>query len=240
MAGDAGSEPTPRLTLATRFRGATLPCTMRRSATRGLRPRRNSRSQRADIFLVGSDASVRGPALTCTTRRCANRPQHQPAPHSRWDGLESDELLRMSGRLSDEQREALILTLATGLSHEQADEVCDCHIEGIKSRVSEAWREISRMEREASHALIHSTDGCGRTRTSGRLGASCRLAIRRPLRWLCLRRVPGPALHDPRMIARFEYYRTRRSAPVVYDAAPMTDVLGHVAQATVFYLQSPR
>jgi hypothetical protein len=32
----------------------------------------------------------------------------------------------MSGRLSDEQREALILTLATGLSHEQADEVCDC------------------------------------------------------------------------------------------------------------------
>ena len=65
----------------------------------------------------------------------------------------------MSGRLSDEQREALILTVATGLSHEQADEVCDCHIEGIKSRVLEAWREISRMKREASHALIHSTDG---------------------------------------------------------------------------------
>ena len=41
------------------------------------------------------------------------------------------------------------------------------------------------------------------------------------------------------MIARFEYHRTRRSAPGVYDAAPMTDVLGHVGQATVFYLQSP-
>ena len=65
----------------------------------------------------------------------------------------------MLGRLRDEQREALILTVATGLSHEQAAEVCDCHIDTIKSRVSEAWREISRMKREASHALIHSTDG---------------------------------------------------------------------------------
>jgi RNA polymerase sigma-70 factor (ECF subfamily) len=75
------------------------------------------------------------------------------------DGLESDELLRIFGRLRDEQREALILTVAAGLSHEQAAEVCDCHIERIKSRVLEAWREISRMKREASHALIHSTDG---------------------------------------------------------------------------------
>ena len=75
------------------------------------------------------------------------------------DGLESDELLRIFGRLRDEQREALILTVAAGLSHEQAAEVCDCHIEGIKSRVLEAWREISRMKREASHALIQSTDG---------------------------------------------------------------------------------
>jgi RNA polymerase sigma-70 factor, ECF subfamily len=75
------------------------------------------------------------------------------------DALQSDELLRMFGRLRDEQREALILTVATGLSHEQAAEACDCHIERIKSRVLEAWREISRMKREASHALIHSTDG---------------------------------------------------------------------------------
>jgi RNA polymerase sigma-70 factor, ECF subfamily len=75
------------------------------------------------------------------------------------DALQSDELLRMFGRLRDEQREALILTVATGLSHEQAAEACDCHIERIKSRVLEAWREISRMKREALHALIHSTDG---------------------------------------------------------------------------------
>jgi RNA polymerase sigma-70 factor (ECF subfamily) len=75
------------------------------------------------------------------------------------DGIESDELLGIFGRLRDEQREALILTVATGLSDRQAAEVCDCHIDTIKSRVLEAWREISRMKREASHALIHSTDG---------------------------------------------------------------------------------
>ena len=75
------------------------------------------------------------------------------------DGLESDESLRIFGRLRDEQREALILTVAAGLLHEQAAEVCDCHIVRIKSRVLEAWREISRMKREASHALIQSTDG---------------------------------------------------------------------------------
>lgn len=68
------------------------------------------------------------------------------------DGIESDELLGIFGRIRDEQREALILTVAAGLSHEQAAEVCDCDLETIKSRVLEAWREISRMKREAWRA----------------------------------------------------------------------------------------
>ena len=68
------------------------------------------------------------------------------------DGIESDHSLRIFGRLRDEQREALILTVATGLSDEQAAEVCDCYIDTIKGRVFEAWREISRMKREASRA----------------------------------------------------------------------------------------
>jgi hypothetical protein len=38
-------------------------------------------------------------------------------------------LLRMFGHRGDEQREALILVVATGLSHEQAAEMCDCDIE---------------------------------------------------------------------------------------------------------------
>ena len=66
------------------------------------------------------------------------------------DGLESDELLRIFGRLRDEQREALILTVASDLSHEQAAEVCDCQIDTIKSRVLDAWCEISRMLRAAT------------------------------------------------------------------------------------------
>ena len=38
------------------------------------------------------------------------------------DGLESDELLLIFGRLRDEQREVLILTIASGLSDQQAAE----------------------------------------------------------------------------------------------------------------------
>lgn len=70
------------------------------------------------------------------------------------DGLESDELLRILRRLRDEQREALILTVAADLSPEQAAEVCDCHIDTIKSRVLEAWREILRLKREPRERQI--------------------------------------------------------------------------------------
>ena len=76
--------------------------------------------------------------------------QQREAPSSKEDGLESDELLRIFGRLRDEQREALILTVASGLSCQQAAEVCECEISMIESRVSEAWREMSRALREAA------------------------------------------------------------------------------------------
>jgi RNA polymerase sigma-70 factor, ECF subfamily len=76
--------------------------------------------------------------------------QQWESPPSKEDGLESDELLRIFGRLRDEQREALILTIASGLSHQQAAEVCECQIAVIKGRVSDAWLEISRALREAS------------------------------------------------------------------------------------------
>jgi RNA polymerase sigma-70 factor (ECF subfamily) len=65
------------------------------------------------------------------------------------DGVESDELLRIFRRLRDEQREALILAVASGLSCEEAAEICDCQIDTIRSRVSEARREISGMLRKA-------------------------------------------------------------------------------------------
>ena len=67
--------------------------------------------------------------------------QSEP-PSSKDDGVESDELLRIFRRLRDEQREALILAVASGLSCEEAAEICDCQIDTIMSRVSEARREI--------------------------------------------------------------------------------------------------
>ena len=66
------------------------------------------------------------------------------------DGIGSDELLCIFRRLRDEQREALILAVASGLSYERAAGICDCRIDTIRRRVSEARREISVMLREAS------------------------------------------------------------------------------------------
>ncbi len=86
-----------------------------------------------------------------TLRSSTEGPAHQrESPPSKRDGLESDELLRLFGRLHDEQREALILTVASGLSYQQAAEVCGCGIAVIESRVLEAYREMSRTLREAS------------------------------------------------------------------------------------------
>ncbi len=76
--------------------------------------------------------------------------QQRNPPSSKEDRLEPDALLRIFGRLRDERREALILTIASGLSYQQAAEVCGCAIAVIESRVSEAWSDMSRALREAS------------------------------------------------------------------------------------------
>jgi RNA polymerase sigma-70 factor, ECF subfamily len=70
--------------------------------------------------------------------------QQRESPSCKKDGLDSDELLRIFGCLRDERREALILTIASGLSYQQAAVVCGCRIAVIKSRVLEAWLDISR------------------------------------------------------------------------------------------------
>ena len=70
--------------------------------------------------------------------------QQRESPSSKEEGLKSEQLLRIFGRLRDERREVLILTIASGLSYQQAAEVCGCRIAVIKSRVLEAWLEISR------------------------------------------------------------------------------------------------
>ena len=76
--------------------------------------------------------------------------QQQESPSSRQDDHEPDEFLHIFGRLSDERREALILTVASGLSNQQAAGVCGRQIAAIESWVFEAWREMSRALQDAS------------------------------------------------------------------------------------------
>ena len=47
------------------------------------------------------------------------------------------------GELPDDQREALILVGAGGMSYEEASEVCGCAIGTVKSRVSRARKAVS-------------------------------------------------------------------------------------------------
>jgi RNA polymerase sigma-70 factor (ECF subfamily) len=53
-------------------------------------------------------------------------------------GLELDELRRAMAMLPDDQREALILIGAGGLSYEEASEICGVAVGTVKSRVSRA------------------------------------------------------------------------------------------------------
>lgn len=64
--------------------------------------------------------------------------------------VELNELRRGLDSLKDDQREALILVGASGLSYEEAAEVCGCAIGTIKSRVSRARKELETIMKNAS------------------------------------------------------------------------------------------
>ena len=53
-------------------------------------------------------------------------------------------------KLPDEQREAIILVGAGGLSYEEAAEICDCALGTIKSRVSRGRRTLEDMLNDGS------------------------------------------------------------------------------------------
>ena len=95
-------------------------------------------------------------------------------PSTKGDSVGCDELLRIFRRLRDEQREALILAVASGLSYAQAAEICDCQIDTIRNRVSEARREISVMLREASLGKINFELLADQRRGSPRMPSSSR------------------------------------------------------------------
>ena len=59
--------------------------------------------------------------------------------------LELDEVRRALAKLPEDQREALILIGAGGLSYEEVSEICGCAIGTIKSRVSRARDRLAAI-----------------------------------------------------------------------------------------------
>jgi RNA polymerase sigma-70 factor (ECF subfamily) len=64
--------------------------------------------------------------------------------------LELDELRRALAMLSDDQREALILIGAGGLSYEETAEICGVAVGTVKSRVSRARSHLASIYDEGS------------------------------------------------------------------------------------------
>lgn len=70
--------------------------------------------------------------------------QHAMGP-TQEAGLEFDDFRRAFWRLTEEQREVLILVGASGVSYEEAAEICQCAVGTIKSRVSRARTQLSKI-----------------------------------------------------------------------------------------------
>jgi RNA polymerase sigma-70 factor (ECF subfamily) len=58
------------------------------------------------------------------------------------DTLDLDDVRRALNQLPTDQREALILVTAGGLSYDEAAAVCDCAVGTIKSRVNRARKAL--------------------------------------------------------------------------------------------------
>ncbi len=75
------------------------------------------------------------------------------------DPVELNELRRALDRLSEDQREALVLVGASGLSYDEAAEICNCATGTIKSRVSRARKQLASIMEDGD--FDNSGDGIG-------------------------------------------------------------------------------
>ncbi len=66
--------------------------------------------------------------------------------------LELNELRMAMASLPVDQREALILVGAGGMSYEEAAEICDCAVGTVKSRVSRARDALRRIIETGDYA----------------------------------------------------------------------------------------
>ncbi len=67
--------------------------------------------------------------------------------------LEFSDFRRAFWQLGEDQREVLILVGASGLSYEEAAEVCGCRVGTVKSRVSRARNELRQILESGSLTL---------------------------------------------------------------------------------------
>jgi RNA polymerase sigma-70 factor, ECF subfamily len=67
------------------------------------------------------------------------------APATQANGMHLEDLQRALLELPSEQREAVLLVGASGMSYEEAAEICQCAIGTIKSRVSRARAALDKL-----------------------------------------------------------------------------------------------
>jgi RNA polymerase sigma-70 factor (ECF subfamily) len=83
------------------------------------------------------------------------------SPPQQGEGIHFADLERGLGSLPDEQREALLLVTASGLSYEEAAEVMGCALGTIKSRVGRARGALVRYldgpDSDAKSAALQET-----------------------------------------------------------------------------------
>lgn len=66
------------------------------------------------------------------------------SPEQEWR-LQYGELLSAMDRLTPDAKEALLLVVASGLSYEEAAEVCGCAVGTLKSRVNRARERLAKL-----------------------------------------------------------------------------------------------
>jgi RNA polymerase sigma-70 factor (ECF subfamily) len=69
----------------------------------------------------------------------------QATPATQHAALELCDFRRAFSQLGDSHREVLTLIGASGLSYEEAAKICDCAVGTVKSRVSRAREELTRL-----------------------------------------------------------------------------------------------
>lgn len=88
-----------------------------------------------------------------------------------FENLDLDDVRRAMHALADDQRDALILVTAGGLSYEEAAQVCGCAVGTIKSRVNRARKALTEAmetgrlpprDAPANHALSHLVENARR------------------------------------------------------------------------------